>query len=216
LALEIIGAGFGRTGTNSLKLALEHLGFGPCHHMFEIRDNPALLPDWEAVARGEPPDFDKLFAGYRSQVDWPGVRYWRELAATYPDAKVILTVRDPDAWFDSVQATIAPFVAARGTHASAHANALGEMAYRVVVLPTFGDRISDRAYATRVFREHIAAVQAEIPEPRLLTFDLREGWKPLCDFLGVEAPDIPFPKTNSSKQFQDEEWKEDRDRSASA
>ena len=105
MPLKIIGPGFGRTGTNSLKLALEHLGFGPCHHMFEVRDNPELLADWEAAARGEPVDWDKVFRGYRSQVDFPGARYWRELAQHFSAAKVILTVRDPDAWFDSVQAT---------------------------------------------------------------------------------------------------------------
>jgi Sulfotransferase domain len=208
MPLEIIGPGFGRTGTNSLKLALEHLGFGPCHHMFEVRDNPELLPDWEAAARGEQADWDKVFGGYRSQVDWPGARYWRELARHFPDAKVILTVRDPDAWFDSVQATIAPFVAARGTHPSPHANAIAEMAQEMIVAQVFDGRISDRDHATRVFREHIAAVQSEIPAHRLLTFDLRDGWRPLCGFLGVEVPGIPFPRTNSSKEFVDEEWKQ--------
>jgi hypothetical protein len=92
MPLEIIGPGFGRTGTNSLKLALEHLGFGPCHHMFEVRDNPELLPDWQAAARGEPVDWDKVFRGYRSQVDWPGARYWRELVRHFPHAKVTLSV----------------------------------------------------------------------------------------------------------------------------
>ena len=67
----------------------------------------------------------------RSQVDWPGARYWRELARHFPEARVILTVRDPDAWFDSVQATIAPFIAARGTHPSPHVNAIAEMATRI-------------------------------------------------------------------------------------
>lgn len=208
MPLEIIGPGFGRTGTSSLKIALEHLGFGPCHHMFEVRDNPELLPDWEAAARGEAVDWDKVFQGYRSQADWPGARYWRELARHFPDAKVVLTVRDPDAWFDSVQATIAPFIAARGTHPSPHVNAIAEMAYRTIVAPIFQDRISDREHATRVFREHIADVQAEIPAHRLLTFDLRDGWQPLCEFLQVEVPDIPFPRTNSSKEFVNEEWKQ--------
>jgi len=209
VALEIIGAGFGRTGTNSLKIALEHLGFGPCHHMFEVRDNPELLPDWEALARGETVDWDKVFAGYRSQVDWPGARYWRDLAAHYPEARVILTVRDADAWFGSVQATIGKFAAERGTHSTPHMNAIAEMAYRLIVLPIFGDGFFDRAHATGVFREHIAEVQNTIPEERLLTFDLREGWEPLCAFLGVPVPGIPFPMTNSSKQFHGEEWKQD-------
>jgi hypothetical protein len=176
--------------------------------MFEVRDNPELLPDWEAAGRGEPVDWDKVFRGYRSQVDWPGARYWRELARHFPRAKVILSVRDPDSWFDSVQATIAPFIAARGTHPSPHVNAIAEMAYQAIVVQVFDDRMSERDYATRVFREHIAEVQSEIPAHRLLTFDLREGWPSLCDFLEVEVPDLPFPRTNSSKEFVDEEWKQ--------
>ena len=210
MSLQIIGAGFGRTGTNSLKLALERLGFGPCHHMFEVRDNPGQLPNWEAAARGETVDWDDVFHGYRSQVDWPGARYWRELVQHFPEAKVILSVRDPDAWFDSVQATIAPFIAARGTHASPHANAIAEMAYQAIVAQLFDDRMSERDHATRVFREHVAQVQSEIPAERLLTFDLRDGWQPLCEFLGVQVPEILFPRTNSSREFVDEEWKQGR------
>jgi hypothetical protein len=207
MPLEIIGPGFGRTGTNSLKLALEHLGFGPCHHMFEVRDNPELLPNWEAAARGEKVDWNKVFASYRSQVDWPGARFWRELAAHFPKAKVILTVRDPDEWFDSTQATIWPFAMARGKHPTPHANAIAEMAYQLVAIQTFDERMLERAHATQVFKRHIAEVQGEISADRLLTIDLRDGWEPLCEFLGVEVPDIPFPKTNSSKQFHDDEWK---------
>lgn len=208
MPLEVIGAGFGRTGTNSLKIALEHLGFGPCHHMFEIRDNPERLPDWEALARGERVDWDSVFFGYRSQVDWPGARYWRELAAQYPNAKVILTVRDPDEWFDSTQATVVPFLSARGKHPSEHVNAIAEMGYELVTRQVFEERMSEREHAIRIFKRHMAEVQAEIPAGRLLTFDLRDGWQPLCAFLGVSVPDIPFPKTNSSKQFGEAEWKQ--------
>ena len=208
MALEIIGAGFGRTGTNSLKLALEQLGFGPAHHMFEVRDNPGQLPIWQAAARGEKMDWDKVFRGYRSQVDWPGARYWRELARYYPNAKVILSVRDPDEWHDSVKATILPFLAARGKHSSPYVNAIAEMGYEPVNVQVFDGRLEDREHAKRVFRKHIADVQAEIAADRLLTFDLRDGWKPLCEFLGVAVPDIPFPKTNSSKEFHDQEWKQ--------
>jgi hypothetical protein len=167
------------------------------------------LPPWEAAARGETVDWDQAFAGYRSQVDWPGARYWRELAAYYPDAKVILTVRDPDAWFDSVQATIAPFVAARGTHPAPHPNAIAEMGHRLIVEGVFDDRLSDRAHAIGIFNAHIAEVQAAIPASRLLTFDVRQGWEPLCAFLGRPVPMISFPKLNSSKQFVEEEWAND-------
>ena len=208
MPLEIIGPGFGRTGTHALKLALERLGFGPTHHMFEVRDNPEQLPNWEAAARGEKVDWKDVFRGYRSQVDFPGARYWRELVQYYPRAKVILTVRDPDAWFDSVQATIAPFVAARGTHPSPHVNAIAEMGHQTVSVQVFGDRLLDRDHAIRIFRQHTAEVQSEISSDRLLTFDVSDGWGALCEFLDVEVPDIPFPKTNSSKAFVDEEWKQ--------
>jgi len=212
MSLEIIGPGFGRTGTNSLKLALEQLGYGPCHHMFEVRDNPERLADWEAAADGETMDWHHVFRGYRWQVDWPGARYWRELADHFPDARVVLSVRDPDEWFDSVQATIAPFVAARGTHPAPHVNAIAEMGHKAIVEQIFDGRLTDRAHATRVFRDHIAAVKAEIHPDRLLVFDAREGWEPLCDFLGVAVPDTPFPKTNASKQFVGEEWKQEEAR----
>ena len=206
MTLDIIGAGFGRTGTSSLKTALEHLGFGPTHHMFEVRDNPHLLQPWQAAAAGEPLDIARAFAGYRSQVDWPGARYWRELAQFYPQAKVILTVRDPDLWFDSVQATIAPFIAGRGQHGADHPNAIAQMGYELIVKPLFDDRLSDRAHATAIFRQHVEDVQAAIPAERLLTFDVSQGWAPLCAFLGCPVPGISFPRLNSSRQFVEEEW----------
>jgi Sulfotransferase domain len=95
MALRVIGAGFGRTGTHSLKLALEQLGFAPCHHMYEVRAHPEQLAFWQAAARGELPDWDEVFAGFAAQVDWPGARFWRELAEHFPHAKVILSVRRP-------------------------------------------------------------------------------------------------------------------------
>lgn len=210
MALEIIGPGFGRTGTNSLKVALEHLGFGPAHHMYEVRDNPPKLAHWEALARGETIDWDEAFQGYRAQVDWPGARYWRELAAHYPDARVILTVRDPDEWFDSVQASIAKFMALRGTLPDPHLNAVSLMAYDLVAKGVFNERMNDREHAISVFNAHIAHVRATIPGSRLLVFDVAQGWEPLCEFLGCEVPAISFPRLNSSKQFVSQEWNADR------
>jgi hypothetical protein len=106
MALEVIGAGFGRTGTMSMKSALEIIGFGPCHHMMEVTSNDAQRDIWRAIAAGETPDWEQAFAGYRSTVDWPGAYFWRELAARYPAAKIILTVRDPESWFESATNTI--------------------------------------------------------------------------------------------------------------
>lgn len=209
MALDIIGPGFGRTGTSSLKTALEHLGFGPAHHMFEVRDNPANLPQWQALARGEKPDWDAVFRGYRSQVDWPGARYWRELAAYYPDAKIVLTVRDPDEWYDSVSATILRLMDQRGQIDNPHVAGLVDMAHALIEIGEFNGRMRDRDYAISVFNTRIADVKAAFPSSRLLTFDVAEGWGPLCKFLGVPVPAISFPKLNSSKQFTQSEWKDE-------
>jgi hypothetical protein len=203
MALEVIGAGFGRTGTNSLRLALERVGFGRCHHMFEVRDNPDQLPAWEAAARGERVDWDTVFDGYRAQVDWPGAAYWRQLSEHFPAAKVILSVRDPHEWFDSVQATIGPFMTTmRGKHKSAHSNAMAEMCHRFIVQDIFDGRISDRDHAVAVFEAHVAEVRATIPSERLLVYETGSGWGSLCAFLDVPEPNEPYPLTNSTKDFQ--------------
>jgi hypothetical protein len=202
MTLEIIGAGFGRTGTNSLKLALEQLGFGPCHHMFEVRDHPEQLAFWEAVTRGERPGWDRVFAGYRSQVDWPGAAVWRELADHFPDAKVILSLRDPQAWFESVQATIGPFMTTlRGTHTTPGMNDRAEMCHRLIAETIFGGRLNDRDHAIGVFEAHVAEVKATIPPDRLLVYETGSGWDPLCNGLGVPLPETPYPHSNTTAQF---------------
>ena len=206
MPLDIIGPGFGRTGTHSMKIALEHLGFGRAHHMFEVRDNPRLLPDWEAIADGEARDWEKVFAGYRAQVDWPGARFWRELATRYPDAKVILTVRDPEDWHRSVEQTILRFMAGRGQYDDAHTNGVAEMAHKLVIEGVFDGRLDDRDHAIRIFNAHIAEVKATIPPERLLVMDVAEGWEPLCRFLGVPVPSVSFPRLNSTRTFLQDEW----------
>lgn len=204
MALDVIGAGFGRTGTNSLKLALEQLNFGPCHHMFEVRDNPEQLPAWDHAARGEQADWDAMFQGYRAQVDWPGAAYWRQLSDHYPYAKIILSVRDPDAWFDSVWATIGPFMTTmRGQHESDHLNSIAEMCDKFIIQDIFDGRLDDRDHATCVFRKHIEQVRDTVAKDRLLVYETGSGWEPLCAFLGVGIPDEPYPRTNSTKEFQD-------------
>ena len=202
MVLQVIGAGFGRTGTNSLKLALEQLGFAPCHHMFEVRDNPEQFPFWEAAARGELPDWDQVFANYAAQVDWPGARFWRELAEHFPAAKVILSVRPAEAWFDSFQATIAPFLRAPSVHEDPERQARARMVHELIGRQIFGGRVDDRAHAISVFRDHNAEVQRTIAPERLLTYQVSEGWQPLCKFLGVPVPDTPFPHTNSTEAFR--------------
>ena len=202
MVLKVVGAGFGRTGTNSLKLALEQLGFGPCHHMFELRDNPDQVPLWQAAARGETMDWDAVFAGYNACVDWPSARYWREIAAHYPDAKVLLSVRPAEAWFKSVHATIYPSMLKRDSEPPGINRDRREMAYEIIVQQTFHGRLDEEANALAVYNAHIEEVQRTIAPERLLTFDVSEGWQPLCAHLGVEIPGTPFPNTNSTEEFR--------------
>jgi hypothetical protein len=206
MPLEIIGPGFGRTGTNSLRLALEQLGFGPCHHMYEVATRPEQVPLWQAAAAGRAMDWRAAFAGYRSQVDWPGARYWRELVAAFPAAKVILTVRPAEDWYRSFAATIVPEVLGPPASDQPVAIARRAMQRETIARQVFGDRMQDRAQATAVFEAHNAEVRRDIPAERLLVLHVAEGWAPLCGFLGVPVPRTPFPKTNSVREFHDGTW----------
>jgi hypothetical protein len=202
MALKIVGAGFGRTGTKSLKFALDQLGFGPCHHMFELHEHPEQVPLWQAAARGETMDWDAVFAGYTSCVDWPAAHYWREIAAHYPHAKVLLSVRPAEAWFKSISATIYRSIMRRDSDPPGVTRDRRDMSYEITIRQTFGGRLDDRDHALSVFRAHIEEVQRTIAPDRLLTFDVTEGWEPLCTFLGVPIPDAPFPRTNTTAEFQ--------------
>ena len=216
--LEVIGAGLGRTGTLSLHAALERLGFAPCEHMTNCFAHPERFALWlDAVRRkraGEPIDWRSLFTGYRATVDWPGAFFWRELTAAHPEAKVILTVRDPERWYDSAAATI--YAATQGRNATpaarllyalmARANPRARQGFRTVQETvwdgTMQGRFEDRAAAIHIFTEHNREVIASIPPPRLLVFDVKEGWQPLCAFLGVPVPaGEPFPHVNDMADF---------------
>jgi hypothetical protein len=200
MGLSVIGAGFGRTGTLSLKAALERLGLGPCYHMLEVFKNPDHIAIWDRAAGGAAVDWDALFQGYRSAVDWPVCRFYRELAEHYPDAKVILTVRDPGKWFRSAWDTIFPVITSPAPDPIAQAQAV--MARKIIAEQTFGGRLDDREHAIAVFHRHIEEVRKTIPPERLLAYELREGWEPLCRFLGRPVPDEPFPKVNTTEDFR--------------
>ncbi len=202
MALKVVGAGFGRTGTYSLKLALELLGFGPCHHMFEVRDDPDQLPYWQAAARGETPDWDAVFANYAASVDWPSARFWREIAAHYHEAKVLLSVRPEESWIKSVHATIYPAMRDRAELGPGHSRDRLDMANQLIVEQTFGGRLGERDHALKVFRAHTDEVRRTIASDRLLTYDISQRWEPLCRFLDVPIPDAPFPHRNSTEEFR--------------
>ncbi len=203
MALSIVGAGFGRTGTRSLQEAVEMLGFSPCHHMYRVRSSARQLELWQGIADGAVPDWDEVFQGYSAQVDWPGAAYWREIASHFPQAKVILTVRDPDAWYTSMLQTIVPSATVGSEVDPDPAGRAGSEIIRKVALERiFQGRILDRAYALDCFARHRQEVIASIEPGRLLVFDVREGWEPLCTFLGCEVPDQPFPSGNSVAEFR--------------
>jgi len=198
MSLDVIGAGFGRTGTLSLKLALEELGFVKCHHMIEVFQNPDQAPVFQTAARGETVDWSALYEGYRATVDWPGCYFWRELAEAFPQAKVILSTRDPHSWFKSASETI--FQAMNMETDDPAIGGVTAMARELVFERTFGGDISE-AHAVEVFNAHLAEVKRNIPAERLLVFKAKQGWGPLCAFLGVEVPDKPYPRTNSTEEF---------------
>ena len=202
MALSVIGAGWGRTGTLSLKLALERLGFGPCYHMLEVFGRPDDIPLWERATDGEVVDWDALFAGYRSAVDWPACAFWRELVAYYPEAKVILTERDAAGWYRSAMDTILPTVTGTPPADNPVRVAHMRMVVRLVVERELGGRIEDRDEVIRRFALHGAAVREALPAERLLVYRCEQGWEPLCRFLGVAVPNEPFPRTNSTDEFR--------------
>ena len=217
MTLEVIGAGFGRTGTLSLKHALEQLGFSKCHHMLEVFENPAQAVMFRDAGRGLPVDWNEVFRGYRAMVDWPGSCFWRELAEFYPRAKVLLSVRDADEWYDSASATIframksiaAGSVTPPGSAAIPPAGAAmppgiaaqSEMAFELIVKGTFGGSVADRANCIRAYNDNTERVLAEIAPERLLVFEAKQGWEPLCRFLDVPVPATDYPRVNSRDEF---------------
>lgn len=206
MPLKVIGAGLSRTGTLSLKLALEQLGFGPCFHMTEFV-RPEYEPRrelWERAMDGEKPDWEAMFAGFSSAVDMPACLYYRSLSLAYPQAGVILTERDPASWYRSSIATVwaggrpGQTGAVGGGERAARGRAanLREVGFNLLEDPW------DEALTVSLFNRYSQKVKQDIPPERLLVFDVREGWEPLCAFLRVPIPKAPFPRENPAAEFQ--------------
>ena len=199
--MQVIGTGVGRTGTTSLRIAIDQLGLGPCHHMDEvIEDLPRHVPLWYA-ALADKPDWTAIYNGYTSAVDWPTAGFFRELYAAYPSAKFILTHRSSESWADSFFATIYKLLA-QGSEIPAEMHDWLEMCRGVVERTGFPQGLDRDALIER-FVGHNNAVRAAIPSDQLLVYQVKEGWGPLCDFLGIAAPDEAFPRTNNRQEFWD-------------
>ncbi len=201
MTLQIIGAGVGRTGTYSLKLALNQLGVGPCHHMEEVIFNmPVQVPLWQNIVKGNY-DWRAAYQGYASAVDWPTAAYFRELHQAFPTAKFILTQRSAESWAESFGSTIYKALAERHVFPAEMQDWL-QMVNDVVARTGFPPGL-DHHGLMQAFNAHNAAVKAAIPASQLLLFQVKEGWEPLCRFLGKPVPAEPFPRTNDRVEFWD-------------
>ncbi|MBK9925894.1 MAG: sulfotransferase family protein [Anaerolineales bacterium] len=199
--MKLIGAGFGRTGTLSLKKALELIGFGPCYHMDEMIRYPQHMDVWKAVAQGKPVNWDDIFENYQSSLDFPASLYYRELLAAYPDAKVVLTVREPERWYQSMYETaytmMELYTPAWVKKYVPQYKRFADLIDVMIWNGLFNGKFADKEHAIQIFNAHIEEVKKNIPAEKLLIFNVKEGWKPLCDFLGIPVPeDIPFPHIN--------------------
>ena len=203
MGLKVIGAGFGRTGTLSLKLALEQLGFGPSYHMFELfNHHPDHIHQWDAAHQGKPVDWELLYSNdYSASVDWPSCNHWKELSEYYPDAKIIINARDPESWHESVLKTIYPSSIRSRESSDPRLKELGEWLFRVIWDGVFNGQITDRSYAISIYNQHVENVLKSVPSDRLLVFEGTQSWEPLCEFLDCSIPDQPFPRANSTEEF---------------
>jgi hypothetical protein len=214
--VKVIGAGFGRTGTTSLKAALERLGFDPCYHMTEVFAHPDHADFWVAAWRGEPVDWDEVLGDYEATLDWPACTFYEQLIERHPDARVLLSVRDPERWYESTRGTIYELTKLiEGSTISRVIFGLvglvvfggftgrrSSLANDLIWEGTFDGRFEDKAYAIEVFERHNEEVKRHVPPERLLVYEVKEGWGPLCEFLDVPEPDEPFPRLNDTAQMQ--------------
>lgn len=201
--MKVIGAGFSRTGTYSLKQALELLGFAPCYHGETIFQRPDHVGTWADIAKNQP-DWQTFLGSYEAGVDSPICFYWKEVLAAFPNAKVILTTRDPNDWYESFAASLYQAMIHPDRAPEEIRDAL-KMAKTVVIDQFFEGRFSDREHAISIYTEHITSVRQHFSggnEASLLVFDVKEGWLPLCRFLDFDIPHLPFPNTNSRSEFQ--------------
>lgn len=201
MTLRVISVGVGRTGTFTMKTALEQLGLGRCHHMEEVdATSPRDVGLWMAAAQGKA-DWSVNYSGFSAAADWPTAAFSRELFAAFPNAKFILTVRETESWYKSFSETIYPLIEAEPKTPEEMRPFLRMVS---AVVHKTGFRIpSSKEEIIAAYERHNRSVQELIPASSLLVFNVRQGWEPLCRYLGVNVPDTEFPKTNNTQAFWD-------------
>jgi hypothetical protein len=193
--LRVVGAGLGRTGTMSLKIALERLLGAPCYHMVEVFGHPEHIPAWTGAAQGRMPDWRTLLEGYAAAVDWPASAFWPELMEAFPEALVVLSVRDAQSWWQSAHETI--FAVTQGMDPGSEWREMIDS----MLANRFTSAIEDREACIAAFERHNARVRETVPRERLLEWRASEGWEPLCAALGLPVPEEPFPRTNTREEW---------------
>ncbi len=214
MTLKVIGAGMPRTGTSSLKMALEELGFTPCYQMRELLSDPEQITFWSKASWGKAIDWDSLFQDYRATVDFPSYRYYYQLLQYYPDAKVILTVRDPQAWYESALNTIYQVVEPQtgqkflktlklpDSPRTRYLERVFDLVEKELWEKDFQGKFLDKQYAIDVFNHHVEEVKQNVPSKQLLVYQITEGWESLCRFLDVPVPNQTFPRLNERATFK--------------
>ena len=196
--LKVIGAGFGRTGTLSIKYALEQLGFGPCYHMKVALTRPWHIPFWIKATDRKNVNWKKFFRKYKATVDWPSSEFYKELMEVYPDAKIILNTRAPEVWYESSLKTIYRIQDLLPWWFPKY---FFRMQEKLIWQGRFKGRFEDKLFAINNFISHIDEVKKHVPVDRLLVYDVSQGWEPLCNFLGVEPPKSPFPHYHDTSAY---------------
>ena len=203
MGLQVIGAAFGRTGSHSLAQALAHLGVGPCYTIYDVKKNPSHVALWNDALAERTVDWQELFQGYASTVEWPAVTFLPQILEAFPQAKVILTLRDADAWYTSAEATIfdALELAVHNPNSPGRLGPAIDLTRRLVLERTFEGNHRDREATIALYNRHIQSVIDLVPADHLLQYRLAQGWEPICAFLDAPLPEEPFPHVNDRASF---------------
>jgi len=209
MGLKVIGANFGRTATMSLKQGLEILGFEKCYHMSEVVVHPEHVKLWLDAWRGKD-IWTTLFAGYQAAVDWPAAAFWPQLMHVYPEAKIVLSIRDADEWFESARNTIFQSMDSNLLAKDEVLRTRIEMLKEIIVDGTFDGDLTDKDKCIKIYKDNIERCKSEVPSDRLIEFDPSLGWEPLCRRLDCKIPQEPYPYVNKAAEFA-HRWRKQKD-----